>query len=496
MSIALPYVPNLTLGCIVDPATMSTLLAMSEATGKIDSAHDHLNSQIAMKRSLDMTAQELTNLNISALALTDKMKEVDKNIDEAASNYAKVRIEQEASLQSLRATTAMVNASYESPINWIRSELKTLELGADSIKLNVQYFGYDRNAESVDNQLSNIRSFVSSAGRYFGTKVSAEMASAAVNQVNSQIETHNIEGTLIITATCTHRDVAMFAPLVIDVDKAVRVWNQMYPEVKDRIITDDWSMSDALDQEGTEQERAIHIVSGAAFGSSFVGMVHILRKEATDSNQSTSDSTSSAQFQAGLEFGALISSFQGGFGVESSALNDIRRLFSRAEIDSHVTLITAGMIPAISSNEITMTVKEFSNFDPSAMMKDLCSLQNETNTSHNNLRTAADAALIGGQMVALKKATIKTVMGSVNKIDGEKNKVININSMITAFENYISRVSADKTEGKMKVTGSLPVQYFIKPITRSQLVHMWMNKYYPGQFLAIQGDDSQAKTSK
>ncbi len=494
MSIALPYIPNLTLGGIVDPSTMRTLLAMSEATGKIDIAHDHLNSQISMKRSLEMTAQELENLNIETETLTQKMKDVDKNIDLAASNYAKVRIEQEAVLQPLRASTATVNANYESPVNWIRSELKTMELGADSIKLNVQYFGFDRNGQSVDNQLNSIRSFVALSGRVFGIKASSELATSAVNQVNSQLQTHDIEGTLIITATCTHRDVAMFAPLVLDVDKAVRVWNLMHPDAKDRIVTDDWSMSEALSEEGTEEEKAIHIVSGAAFGSSFVGMVHILRKESTQSNQSTADSSSSMQLQAGLEGGALISSIQGGFGVDRSTLDEIRRLFSRTEIDSHVTLITAGLIPTISSNEISTSIKAFTNFDPSAMMGELTALQTETDTSQHNLRTAADAAMMGGQLVSMKKATIKSVMGSVSDIDIQKNKVINVNSMITAFENYITKATEKKSSGSLLNTGSLPVQYFIKPITKSQLIHMWVNKYYPGQFLEIQGDDSQAKT--
>jgi len=39
------------------------------------------------------------------------------------------------------------------------------------------------------------------------------------------------------------------------------------------------------------------------------------------------------------------------------------------------------------------------------------------------------------------------------------------------------------------------VQYFIKPITRSQLARLWVNKYFPGEFRAIQGDDSKAQVA-
>lgn len=497
MSISLPYVPNLTLGCIIDPPSMDRLMAMSSAMGIIDAAQDHLNAQISMKRSLEMTAQELSSMNVDTAMLIDKMRAVDASIDAAANNYAKVRVEQELALQPLRAKSGMVNASYESPVNWVRSELLPLDLGADTIKLNVQYFSFDQNVESTQNQLNNIRSFVSGSAHLLGLQVSGEMASAAVNQVNSQLQSHSIEGTLIVTATCTHRDVTMFAPLILDVDKAIRVWNQIHPDPQSRIVTNDWVMAEILEEEGTEKEmeKAIHIVSGAAFGSSFVGMVHLLRTETTDSSQTTSNSMTSGQIQARLRGSAWFQNMQGGMGVEASVVDDIRRLLSRAEVDSHVTLITAGLIPSISSNLINTTVSQFANFDPSAMMKEMAALQNNTNTGFNSLQTAANSAMVGGQMAELKKATIKSVIGSVSKIDAESNKVINIASMLTAFENYIGSSQSGKPDQKQRFTGSLPVQYFIKPITRSQLARLWVNKYFPGEFRAIQGDDSKAQVA-
>jgi hypothetical protein len=225
-------------------------------------------------------------------------------------------------------------------------------------------------------------------------------------------------------------------------------------------------------------------------------MVHILRQERTDSSQTTSSSDKSAQIEGGLKGGALVRSFQGGFGVDKSSLDDIRRLFSKTEIDSHVTLITAGMIPTIASNEIETSIKAFSDFDPAKMMEQLAAFQTGTEADLKTLQTNADAAKTGGQLVSMQKATIGSVMGSVSAIDTQKNKVLNVNSMMTAFENYLAQAGSRSQDGKQKTTGSLPVQYFIKPITRSQLIHMWMNKYYPGQFLEIQGDDSQAKPSK
>jgi hypothetical protein len=36
----------------------------------------------------------------------------------------------------------------------------------------------------------------------------------------------------------------------------------------------------------------------------------------------------------------------------------------------------------------------------------------------------------------------------------------------------------------------VPINYYLKPITKAQLAQMWVAKYYPGKYLAISGDDS------
>jgi hypothetical protein len=36
----------------------------------------------------------------------------------------------------------------------------------------------------------------------------------------------------------------------------------------------------------------------------------------------------------------------------------------------------------------------------------------------------------------------------------------------------------------------VPINYHLKPITRTQLAQMWVSKYYPNKYLDIQGDDA------
>ena len=46
--------------------------------------------------------------------------------------------------------------------------------------------------------------------------------------MTKQRELHEISGTLVVTATCTHANAAIFAPFIIDADKAINAWNETF----------------------------------------------------------------------------------------------------------------------------------------------------------------------------------------------------------------------------------------------------------------------------
>ena len=227
MSTTIPYSPSLVLGSIVEPAAMDNLLAISATQTPIDAAQETLNSFIAMKRSLEMTVQELINMGLDPKDLLKKIEEVGADVDKAATAYATVRLEQELKLQPLRAKMQIVNANVESPIDYNRTQIKTMALAADSLKMDAQFFTFDDNAENDSDTLSNIKSYVSAATSFLGQGVSFDMAKTAVNQVEKQRQMHKISGTLVLTATCTHKEAQVLAPFCLDVDKAIRVHESM-----------------------------------------------------------------------------------------------------------------------------------------------------------------------------------------------------------------------------------------------------------------------------
>ena len=488
MPTSIPYSPSLVLGAIVDPAAIDNLLAMSAVQTPIDAAQETLNSFISMRRSLDMTVQELINMSVDPKDLIHKITEVDANVEKAALAYATTRIEQELKMQPLRAKMQMVNSNQESPIDYNRTKIKTMPLAADSLKMDAQFFSFDENEENNSNTIANIKSYVSASTSILGIGASFEQAKTAVNQVNKQRQLHKIAGTLVVTASCTHKTSLVLAPLYLDVDKAIRVWNRMFPSANDKIRLDETMIKQIADEEGTPAEKSFNIISGATLGSSFVGMVHVLRTEKTKSEQDVTDSAKdmASSLNLSLKLGSAVAGIRGGFGIDKDVAQDIKSLLSTQNINSHVTLITAGYIPTLKSNLVSVGVKQFANFDPNAMMTDLLKLQDFTSAENKSVHQAATAARTKGEFVQLKSANINSVMQGLSKLDDGQNKMLDITSMMVAFEDYVK--AAMGTDENVKI--GVPINYYIKPITRTQLAQMWVAKYYPNKYLGISGDDT------
>jgi hypothetical protein len=484
MPTSIPYSPSLVLGGIVDPAAMENLLAMSAVQTPIDAAQETLNSFISMKRSLDMTAQELINMGVDPKDLTNKLKEVNVDVEKAATAYATTRLEQELKLQPLRAKMQMVNANQESPVDYNRTLIKTMPLAADSLKMDAQFFSFDENDENKSNTISNIKSYVSGATALLGASVSFDLAKTAVNQVTKQLQLHKITGTLVVTASCTHKNALMLAPLYLDVDKAIRVWNRLFPSANDKIRIDETMIKQIAEQEGTPAEKSFNIISGATLGSSFVGMVHVLTTEDTASEQDVTDRARDVESR--LSLGSAIAGIKGGFGSDTDVAQDIKTMLSKQNINSHVTLITAGYIPTLKSSMVKASVKQFANFDPNAMMTDLLKLSDFSGAERKSVQQAATAARTKGEFVQLKSAAITSVMQGLSNLDEVQNKMLDITSMMVAFEDYVK--AATGLEENVKI--GVPINYYTKPITRTQLAQMWVAKYYPNKYLGISGDDT------
>lgn len=479
MPTSIPYDPSLVLGSLVQQNVLDNLEAIATLQAPIDNKQEELNALIMAKRSLKMTMNEIATMGVETDDLATEITTLDSSISAAATQYGQLMVSTIPQITQRKSAIIAVNNDIESPIDYNKTQIKKMPLSSDSLKMDAQYFSFDKNTQTANNTIAQIKSYVSSQTSFLGSKRSVE-ATAAVNaQLNKQLQNHNLEGTLIITASCTHKEAALLAPFVLDVDKGIRVWNALG---KTPLINPDdhKTLKQLAEEEGTGTEDKMTIISGATYGSSFIGMVHVLKSETTETSQKMLAMAGSLQGQ--METGGWFASAKGGFGVDASFAHDVKNMLSTQQIASHVSLITMGSIPTIKSGTVQLGVKEFADFDPSAMMGKLATLANSTTAAQGSVAQSAQAARTGQQMLAIRNSEVQSVMTGLGQISDGENQLLDINTLMTAFEDYINKA----LEGNV----GIPVNYYIKPITGAQLAQMWVAKYYPKQYLTISGDDS------
>jgi hypothetical protein len=473
MPSTIPYDPSLTLGNIVEQEKLDNVIKIGELQAPADAAQTDLNSLITLKRSIDMTVQEMIDLGIDVTDLIKESETIGTQLQKAAVDYGKAKIDSEKAIQPLRAKMSEVSKEIESPIDYNRSKIKKMPISSDSMQMNVQYFSFDENVQSSSSHATTISSFVSESLSYFGQHQSGQVAASAQSQVNSQMSKHSIAGTLVICITCTHKNAQVFAPFILDVDKAVRAWNQLFPDKM--IKTDDPASIAKIEATAeTKEDKSFSILSGATYGSSFVGMVHILNTTKTDSSQSLE--SIAASLQETFNVGGWFMQVSGGFGVASSFSDSAKNLLSTQNIQSHCSLVTMGIIPSIKSNQVKMAVQQFANFSPDKEMESLATLQGATAGENDSVASAATAARTGQQMINLQNTKIAATLSGLAEIDDGNNKMIDINSMMDAMDDYINRC----VEGGDNV--GVPINYYLKPITQSIIARAWLAKYYPNDF--------------
>ena len=469
MPSTIPYEPSLVLGNIVKQEKLDNAELIADFQAIADAKETTLNSLISLRTNLDMTVQELANMGVDATEITAKITELNKKIATAAAEYGTEKMNAETNIQPLRAKMSMLSDNIESPLDYTKSEVKSMGVSSDSMQLNVRYFSADSNKEKSESQASSIGGFVSEAMSGFGQGHAMQLSKSVQKQYGMQNANHELEGTLVISISCTHKNARIFSPLILDPDKMVAAWNKAFPD--EMIDTKKTPLKLWEELEKSSPDKLIYILSGATYGSSFVGMVHILKSDSMNTVQNMEGVAQKLQTQ--FKVGGWFADHQGGFGVENSFANSVKNLISTQNIQSHCSLATMGVIPSIKSNQVKMGVKQFADSDPDKEMQKLATLQGATATENNSLESSANAARTGGQMISLHNATIKSTLTGLAEIDDGQNGMIDINSLMTAMDDYIEKCSSgDNNIG-------VPINYYLKSLDKTMTLKAWLEKYYP-----------------
>jgi len=477
---AIPYDPTIILGNIVNPKKFDILKGMGALQMEIESREDQLNNLLAAKSSLDMTEKEIRNMGVT---IKEDLggDDMGESIKDAAQEFAKIQIKNIPEINNLKSEICMIEDHVESPLDYNKSLLKTdLPISSNTIKLNAQYFSFNENKQDSESTISQMKAFVSSEVQwgFGGNRIGGKASTAVQKQMSQQVEQHSVSGTLVLTASCTHANACIFAPFIIDVDKGIRAWNLSFPSDKIN-SSDDREMFDYAMKEGSE-ENTLQLVSGATYGSCFVGMVHFLKDTSSQSSQSMLSTAES--LSASFDVGSMFASYKGGIGMDASFSNDLKSLLSSQTVSSHVSLVCEGCIPTLTSNNVALGVKTFAEFDPAAMMGKLATLHNDNTGDNATVSSAADNARQGQLVADMRGNEVKSAMSALSTIDEESDKILNINSLMSALEDYVDQAQSSSV--------GVPINFFIKSITKSHLAKMWIKKYSP-RGLRFSGDDSE-----
>ena len=83
--------------------------------------------------------------------------------------------------------------------------------------------------------------------------------------------------------------------------------------------------------------------------------------------------------------------------------------------------------PSLLPRRVRYSLSTFADKDP---MKTLSKLANSTAADNLSMKQQADVARTGADLAAMKSAETSSVISSLSKIDGEKNQMLDINTMV------------------------------------------------------------------
>jgi len=509
---SIPADPTITLGNIVSLEKLDQLMKIADAQKPTNLANDRLNSLILSTYKIDMIEKQMVNMKIPRSSIRAIRKEKTKlkvEMAESAIELAQATIQTESDVRALKADFAQnqISFSVESPINWESSSVKSVPISYDSLKFDVQFFQFmkaddKQSAESSDAtksktvnksrgttddddeggdseaHASTLSSYVSDTLTGFGepstgTHGSSHMESSHSTSTKAST-TNNIEGTVVIVAKCTHKGADVMAPCILDARKSVAAWNYYYPD--DYLFTDAINMFEASGIGKTSKpdpdQPLLHLLSGVSRGSSFVGYAHVLKKESTTSSTTSSSTVSSVA--ESIQQDMFVASLQGSFASNQSKSSTASNLLSKSTLEASCSLTCEGVIPSIVANDVVQMVQKLDP-DPAKVMGQLDAIAQTSSAAvaggNTSIEAGAGDAANGAKFMELNSEHLKnsaTVLGNQNDAS---NKIININTMMEAFKDYVDKAAGGGV--------GVPINYFIKELNKQEIAKVYIRKFFP-----------------
>lgn len=279
MPATIPYDPALALGDLVSDNKLNLLERMSAIRAPADAAANSLDSLRAVKRSLEMTRDELAAMGIDTAGLAAELHDIEASIEQAATQHAHRKAEAMRALQQLEAESVVDPRARESPVDHRRTSIARMPPGADSLRMEVRYFP---RGENEGKSGAAIQDFIAGQLDALGGWLAQQALAAAQARLAGRYARDDIAGTLVVSVICAHKNAVVLAPFMLDADKGVQAWNRMFPDHPIKTDRLDDLMAQAQGQGGSGHCHVLRVVSGATYGSFFIGMLHVRDQDGSD----------------------------------------------------------------------------------------------------------------------------------------------------------------------------------------------------------------------
>lgn len=296
-------------------------------------------------------------------------------------------------------------------------------------------------------------------------------------------------GTLVITVSCTHKNVKKYTEPAYNSDLLLRAYNELFPQsqlpMEAREI---WTKYDELKDKKEADKNQLHILTGFTHGSSFIGSVTFFLEETTTQSQ---DAKSIAQqLDATAKYGNWLAKVQGNIGFSSQAANQIQQLMSSSQMSSYLYAEVAGIIPTLASTMVQQSVKGLASFNQNDAAA-LNAMLDNTVTSAGALEDASQKAMGNNMIVQVQMQKMKTTFAALEEIDKSSNQVYDLSSLTRALDDYIGRANG--------TTSGVPLNYYYDTLQTKDVLKLWLEeKGYPLVHNPFTGADEsvQDKTTK
>jgi len=223
-------------------------------------------------------------------------------------------------------------------------------------------------------------------------------------------------------------------------------------------------------KKGDGEKKALDIISGCTKASTFVGFVHMMKVEKSDTSQSSSATIE--KIKRSVEIDVWQQSFSGRIGNSSSFAKTSKALNSSSNISNHANLVCHGIIPSIVSNEVGTAVKRMAP-DAQQIMDQQAAITDASNAGggEGSVEGEIESGRRGAQFKSLNSEHLKNTVSSLGEYDSEANMVIDTNSMLTALTDFVNKAMAGE--------GGVPTNFYIKSITKKDIAKSYIKKFYP-----------------